>query len=736
MSLPRILAGPALRRTDRQEVWIWLCTSEALTLSAAVYVVDDTQQLGERIGSTDRSASRSFSLSATLHVHLVRVVPDAERFDHTTVLGYQLFEGEGDEATPLEGYEESDFGVGPYAFPTFSIQYPDANALRALFASCRKFHGGGDDASVGMLAHLAANLTSGASGRPRMRPTATFLLGDQIYADDVAGLIFPSVIRIAGELSLQAIPGYPAIALEGIGERQYSMYRDAGFTSNEAENHLNTLGEYAAMYLLAWNDLVWDPTELGSDPPTVDFTDRAAVEVIEQRHSLREAMRGSAAMRVLLANVPTYMMFDDHDVTDDWNINPSWVRHVRTKPLGKFIITNALVAYWAFQGWGNDPEAFDDDFLQQVTDFLAATGTGDRDEEIRDDSFEFFNCNQRAHYWSFTAPTSPGAVFLDFRTHRSAARDTSMLDYWLDLRDPITYQLITHTPSVIGDTVMLRSPHGVARMRETRLNPQLGSTRLNGAPARLINSALLRRARRLVASFVNKPMILVTGTPVIGASIVDFGQEVAIYAQGSFTWDFENWRGDPENLLDLYELIRYSEASTCIVLSGDVHYTSAFIGEIEWPNSRGPSRMNVAQFTSSAAKNTGFPPAELMRFAQDLFNTGGDLASRWLGAAPSGADGESTSVGRLLFATTDEMRAFAPVFSVTGVPASPLLPDFVYCDESWRMQSLGGLGMYMSSNFGWLVASDDSSQIVSVQMRDAANNVLGDTMRVASTLRT
>ena len=732
MPLPRILAGPALRRTDRRAVWIWLCTSESLTLSAEVYAIDDAQRLGARVGTTDTAASLSFSLSPTLHVHLVKVVPAEEFFDHTTVLGYRLFEGEGESLARLAGYDETLYGVASYAFPTFCIQNPRSNALRALFASCRKLHGDGDDASLGMLAQLEARSSEGVSRPPHLRPTALFLMGDQIYADDVASLIFPTVARLASELQLTAAPGFPDIGLTSVDARQLVMYREAGFTSGVAENHLVTLGEYAAMYLLAWNEQAWAPEELGRSPEALELTDREAVDEHNQRQSLLAAMAGSRAMRTLLANVPAYMMFDDHDVTDDWNINPSWLRHVRGKPLGKQIISNALVAYWAFQGWGNDPGAFDDDFLQQIRDFLAATGDSDREREVRDDTFDFLNCNQREHYWSFSTPTRPGALFLDLRTHRSAARDTTLVDGVADLTDSYNYSFARGTGELFGRPLApMVLP--VARSREMRLPGELGSNRLNGAAPRFLNSSLRRRARRLVESFTGRPMILVAGTPAVGASIVDYGQEIFIFADGSFTWDFENWRGDPENLLDLYELIHHSEASACILLSGDVHYASAFIGELDWPGSRGPRRMNIAQFTSSAAKNTSFPPAMLMSAVQLLLRTGGDLATRWLGAAPTGADGDSASVGRVRFVNATAMREFGPVFSLRDVPSSVLLPDFAYCDEAWQLQSLGGLGMYMDSNFGWLVASNDSDQVVSVQILDAANNPIGDTMRVATT---
>lgn len=79
-----------------------------------------------------------------------------------------------------------------------------------------------------------------------------------------------------------------------------------------------------------------------------------------QMANLTKFAMGQGKVRRALANVPTYMMFDDHDVTDDWNINPEWYRRVyaadavRANPLGRQIVRNALASYAVFQDLGND----------------------------------------------------------------------------------------------------------------------------------------------------------------------------------------------------------------------------------------------------------------------------------------------------------------------------------------------------------------------------------------------
>ncbi len=73
-------------------------------------------------------------------------------------------------------------------------------------------------------------------------------------------------------------------------------------------------------------------------------------------------------IRWLLATVPSTMIFDDHDVHDDWNISESWVREMREKPWWEPRIVGAFMAYWIYQHLGNlaPPELAEDPLTQQV----------------------------------------------------------------------------------------------------------------------------------------------------------------------------------------------------------------------------------------------------------------------------------------------------------------------------------------------------------------------------------
>jgi hypothetical protein len=58
-------------------------------------------------------------------------------------------------------------------------------------------------------------------------------------------------------------------------------------------------------------------------------------------------------IRWLLATVPSTMIFDDHDVHDDWNISEAWVREMRATSWWDERITGAFMSYWLYQHIGN-----------------------------------------------------------------------------------------------------------------------------------------------------------------------------------------------------------------------------------------------------------------------------------------------------------------------------------------------------------------------------------------------
>ena len=73
-------------------------------------------------------------------------------------------------------------------------------------------------------------------------------------------------------------------------------------------------------------------------------------------------------IRWLLSTVPSVMIFDDHDVNDDWNISWSWIEEMRRQPWWDDRITGAFMSYWIYQHIGNlsPPELAAEELLRLV----------------------------------------------------------------------------------------------------------------------------------------------------------------------------------------------------------------------------------------------------------------------------------------------------------------------------------------------------------------------------------
>ena len=140
--------------------------------------------------------------------------------------------------------------------PTFYIPAgKNGSQLNILYGSCRKLHGDDGDSLI-----IGDKLLASSISDLKKRPSSLFLIGDQIYADDVAGPLIGYLGRLSKELlgwreivdgidkNLEDIP---------IGGRKEIVSSKAQFTSEVSNNHLLGFGEFAAMYLVSWNPLIW-----------------------------------------------------------------------------------------------------------------------------------------------------------------------------------------------------------------------------------------------------------------------------------------------------------------------------------------------------------------------------------------------------------------------------------------------------------------------------------------------
>ena len=62
---------------------------------------------------------------------------------------------------------------------------------------------------------------------------------------------------------------------------------------------------------------------------------------------------GDPEIRWILSTVPSAMIFDDHDIRDDWNTSAAWRAEMNQKPWWRDRIRAGLASYWVYQHLGN-----------------------------------------------------------------------------------------------------------------------------------------------------------------------------------------------------------------------------------------------------------------------------------------------------------------------------------------------------------------------------------------------
>lgn len=436
---PILLGGPILRRVDDGQAFIWAALSKSYELGAQLFeVTKNGQPAGFRYNEVDSSTeTRTVRAGKHLYISLIKVSPENGTFPENKLIGYNLtFKSKngktfdlGDLGLLSAGKPQS-IVYGYLAYPTFYINASNKNKI--LYGSCRNLHGKGEDAFVKV--DQAISMDAGGTDRP----SALFLIGNQIYADDVADSFIQPIIRLGEDLSgrkeelglIDSSLNDPLLQkqLNQINGRQAICDNYCRFTSQKSANHLFTLGEYMVMYLLSWSPELWkiplaygmfDPFDELVESEMVHFhsKDKHSAEYrreykqLEKRYGkqlkeISNTVEALGAVRRVLANTPTYMIFDEHDITGGWNSSVDWMTEVREAPLGRHVVSNALASYWLFQGWGNDPDSF-----------IGFEKTLCQDIQVGSPEYEEWTSSLWNYdFCHFIAPTVPAAVFLDCRS--------------------------------------------------------------------------------------------------------------------------------------------------------------------------------------------------------------------------------------------------------------------------------------------------------------------------------
>ena len=109
--------------------------------------------------------------------------------------------------------------------------------------------------------------------------------------------------------------------------------------------------------------------------PRTEVPPYETVADFEEYTRLYRESWGEPTIRWLLSTVPTAMIFDDHDVHDDWNTSMDWVKMMRGTGWWDRRIQGGFISYLIYQHWGNlsPRELEEDDTFQLAKDERAST---------------------------------------------------------------------------------------------------------------------------------------------------------------------------------------------------------------------------------------------------------------------------------------------------------------------------------------------------------------------------
>ncbi|WP_116368496.1 alkaline phosphatase D family protein [Parahaliea mediterranea] len=540
--LPLLLAGPLLRRVERGRFVAWLATSQPCDLKLTLCAQEERAEQQYLLQSRDDGLTH---MQAGQRLHLLLVdVALATELPCDTWVSYQMALRPRDEATAdWQTLAElaPDLCYSGRATPGFRLC---SQVRSVLHGSCRKPHHGAGDGLVTADKLLAAHFNGAAAPDDHDTwPAALVMTGDQIYADDVAG---PLLRRIHHLIPLLGLPDEP---LAGVGDEVRAasasalyqhpdcyyhrdrllprtprnrglmnvLFRGAEkpvFTTANARNHLITLSEMLVMYVLVWSPALWR-YGTGGMPPGLSQEDQDLYR--QQQAAVDRFADGLPAVQRLLAHLPVAMIFDDHDITDDWNLTRGWEESAYGHPFSHRVIGNALLAYLLCQGWGNAPDAFPAELLQRVANTLKLPGGEEHDKLLTD--LLRFDC------WHYTWNLNPPLVVADCRTHRwrsesSADKPSGLMD-WEALTD------LQHD--------------------------------LKGLPA----------------------VLLVSSAPIFGVKLIEVIQRMFTFIGLPLMVDAENWMSHKGAAAAILNIFRHSRTpGHFVILSGDVHYSFVYDVEL------------------------------------------------------------------------------------------------------------------------------------------------------------
>lgn len=526
----KVWAGPILRRIEQKRLVIWLATAVPVRLGLKLCFNDEIVNIDQHQMDKVHTVELGAALFIyCLDLHLSFELPANCWIGYDLVLQHENTDYSWMDWAPdlvYPGEERPGFMVKP-------------QIKRLAHGSCRKPHAETADGLVAL--DLYCEQTPAADW-----PSYLLMSGDQVYADDVAGPMLSAIHQLLPKLKIknEQLPGKVKTSeeLHGEGAHYYhrqSLLPDAKarqkvldnffggikkpiFTTVNGGNHLMSFAELASVYLLAWSPVPWEGVNL-QQPLKLNKEHQAR---FDSELPLIEAFCSDLArVRRVLAHLPVAMIFDDHDVTDDWNLSIAWEEAAYQNPLSKRVIGNAMLAYLLFQGWGNAPEHFPANFIDEVRTVVHRLGE-EQHEQCIDHLIKF-------RHWHYVLPTEPPIIVIDSRTNR-----------WR-------------------------------------------SERSKNSPSGLMDWESITELQQLIIGY--KAVIVLSPTPVFGVKLIETIQRIFTFFGKPLMVDAENWMSHRGSAYALMNIFRHRQTpENFSILSGDVHYSFVYKvelkGDVDGPN--------------------------------------------------------------------------------------------------------------------------------------------------------
>ncbi len=321
MSTPiRIVCGPIVRATSRDRTSLWVELSGSAAVMAVLHQHHPAPRRGTRGTTHESRPTRTVQVMGRFYALMV-----VTGLRPATLYRYEIHVAVGGDSVPRDARafrrlksERLDLASRAYQLGPTVRTYPNrASDSRFAFGSCRCFEGGikggtnfGDD----VFEQYATYLGTIAPDRITKWPTLMLLLGDQIYADNGTKSVV-ATMKQKGRMppKLETLKArHDHLEEAKAYARQHGIPLET--TAGNGGFHLVEYLDFADLYTAAWT---------AGDVPR------------------------------LLANIPTYMIADDHEVTDDWNITGGWVDDADASADWHDVIIRGMMANWIYQAWGN-----------------------------------------------------------------------------------------------------------------------------------------------------------------------------------------------------------------------------------------------------------------------------------------------------------------------------------------------------------------------------------------------